>query len=247
MDGLPTNDRYATYAGPVRRLLNIGNIGGYNPADWPDYLNEFAIGHEHIGQLIRMACDDALHGAYSDTSEVWAPLHAWRALGQLQAAVSVAPLLARLSTNEEDEAAEAELPVVFGMIGPAAIPYCAGFLSDRANPPPSLTTAIEAIKEIAERHPGCRAECVGFLARTLKPPAYRGPPVSGSVVSALIDLGAVEAIDVIREAFRRKSVDISVAGDEEDVEIELGLRERHACATLRDAADGLVVAAGCGW
>jgi hypothetical protein len=226
MDGLRAKGPCATYAEPVQRLLSIGKIRSYDPADWPDYIKEFAIGHEHTAELIRLACDEALHRAYSDTTEVWAPLHAWRALGQLRAAMSVAPLLALLKT--EDEAAEAELPVVFGMIGPAAIPYCAGFLSDRANPSPSLTTAVEAIKEIAERHPGCRSECLGILARTLEPPDHRGPSVSGSVVSALIDLHAVEAIDAIREAFRRKSVDISIAGDEEDVEIELGLRERRA-------------------
>ena len=231
MDGLLANDPCATYAAPVRRLLSIGEIRSYDSADWPDYLREFAIGHEHIGELIRLACDEALHRALSGTTEVWAPLHAWRALGQLRAAVSVAPLLALLKTIEEDEAAEAELPVVFGMIGPTAISYCADFLSDRANPPFPLITAIDAIKEIAERHPGCRAECVGILARTLQPPAH--PSVSGFVVSALIDLCAVEAIDAIREAFRRKSVDISIAGDEEDVEIELGLRERRATPAPR--------------
>lgn len=233
MEGLPAHDSYASYAAPVRRLLNIGATRSYDPADWPDYVEEFAVGHEHIGELVRLACDEALHRADSDTSEVWAPLHAWRALGQLRAAVSVPPLLALLKKIDEDEAAEMELPVVLGMIGPAAIPYCSDFLSDRANPPLSLATTIDAIKEIAERHPGYRAECVGILARTLEPPAHRDPWVSGFVVSALIDLRAVEAIDVIRGAFRRKSVDISIAGDEEDVEIELGLRERRATPAPR--------------
>jgi uncharacterized protein YecA (UPF0149 family) len=49
--------------------------------------------------------------------------------------------------------------------------------------------------------------------------------INGFAVSALIDLAAVEVIDTMREAFRRKSVDISIAGDEEDVEIALGLRD----------------------
>jgi hypothetical protein len=44
----------------------------------------------------------------------------------------------------------------------------------------------------------------------------------------LIDLAAVEVIDTMREAFRRKSVDISIAGDEEDVEIALGLRDSRS-------------------
>jgi len=44
----------------------------------------------------------------------------------------------------------------------------------------------------------------------------------------LIELQAVEAIDAIRDAFRRDAVDISIAGDAEDVEIALGLRGRRA-------------------
>jgi hypothetical protein len=49
--------------------------------------------------------------------------------------------------------------------------------------------------------------------------------INGFAVSALIDLAAVEVIDTMREAFRRKSVDMSIAGDEEDVEIALGVRD----------------------
>ena len=44
----------------------------------------------------------------------------------------------------------------------------------------------------------------------------------------MIELQAVEAIDAIRDAFRRDAVDISIAGDAEDVEIDLGLRARRA-------------------
>jgi hypothetical protein len=115
--------------------------------------------------------------------------------------------------------------MVFGMIGPAAIPHISGFLSDRSNPTLPVCTAIEGLKEIAERHPECRAECVGILARTLECHAETDQVVNGFAISALIDLAAIEVIDTMREAFRRKSVDISIAGDEEDVEIALGLRD----------------------
>jgi hypothetical protein len=114
--------------------------------------------------------------------------------------------------------------MVFGMIGPAAIPHIAGFLRDRSNPRYPVCTAIEGLKEIAERHPECRAECVGILARTLEQ-AEADQVVNGFAVSALIDLAAIEVIDTIREAFRRESVDISIAGDAEDVEIAVGLRD----------------------
>jgi hypothetical protein len=117
---------------------------------------------------------------------------------------------------------------VFGMIGQAAIPPLSDFLSDRSNPESTVSTALIGIKEIAARHPECRAECVGILVRMLESQAEMHPSIGGFAVSALIDLQAVEAIDVIRDAFRRNAVDISMAGDVEDVEIALGLRVGRA-------------------
>jgi hypothetical protein len=225
IETMPHNDLCTDYAGPVGRLLIIGETRNYDPAEWPDYAGEFGLGCEHIAELIRLACDTALNQGDPDSREVWAPLHAWRALGQLQAEVSVAPLLAFLKTAVGDEAVGQDFPIVFGMIGPAAIPHIAGFLTDRSNPRSPIVTAIEGLKEIAERHPECRAECVTILARTLERRTDSDRSIKGFAVSALIDLAAVEVIDTIREAFRRKSVDISIAGDEEDVEIALGLRD----------------------
>jgi hypothetical protein len=225
---VPHNHLCTDYAGPLRRLLFIGKTRNYDPAEWPDYATEFGLRREHIPELIRLACDEALNWGDPDSREVWAPLHAWRALGQLQAEASVAPLLAFLKTAEGDEAVGQDFPMVFGMIGPAAIPHIAGFLSDRSNPRFPVSTAIDGLKEIAERHPECRAECVGILARTLEWHAETDRVINGFAVSALIDLAAVEVIDTMREAFRRKSVDISIAGDEEDVEIALGLRDRRS-------------------
>jgi hypothetical protein len=155
-------------------------------------------------------------------------MHAWRALGQLRAEAAVAPLLALNSKFEEDDTANEELPVVFGMIGPAALPQLAQFLGDPSVPTSPAATAMAGVKEIAERHPASRAECVGILTRVLEADAGTEPSTSGFAVAALLDLAAVEAIDVIRDAFRRNAVDISIAGDLEDVEIALGLREKRA-------------------
>src|SRR4051794_11719850 len=228
MNGSPEDELGAGYAAPVRRLLSIAEARSYNPSEWPDYCARFGLEREHIGDLIRMACDAALNQADSTSSEVWAPMHAWRALGQMRAAEAVVPLLAFLRTAEDDEAAMEELPTVFGMIGQAAIAPISEFLSDRSSPESAVSTALLGIKEIAARHPECRAECLGILVRMLEPQAKTDPVIGGFAMSALIDLGAVEAIDVIRDAFRRDAVDIAIAGDVEDVEIALGLRAGRA-------------------
>src|SRR5689334_21038493 len=96
MNGLPEGEPDGGYAAPVLRLLNIGEAGSYRPADWPDYRARFGLQREHIGDLIRMACDPRLNQADPASKEVWAPLHAWRALGQMRAVEAVLPLLALL-------------------------------------------------------------------------------------------------------------------------------------------------------
>jgi len=225
---LRNTDLCIQYVDPVGRLLTIGETGSYDPAKWPDYVVNFGLAREHVAALACMVCDAALNRANTDSSEVWAPMHAWRALGQLGVQEAVAPLLDFLRTSENDDAVSEELPVVFGMIGPAAVPHIASFLSNRPNPTSPVATAMAGLREIVARHPECRDDCVGILARVLEPHAASDPVANGFAVWTLIDLAAVEAIDVMRDAFRRRAVDLSLVGDEEDVEIALGLRERRA-------------------
>jgi hypothetical protein len=227
MSDLANSDVHSGSADPVRRLLTVGKSDHFKPDKWPDYPARFGLEDEHVGALIQMACDPALLEGNPDSAEVWAPLHAWRALGQLRAEASAAPLLDLLRTQDIDDAAASELPVVFGMIGPPALPLLAGFLADRANSEHGLATAIFAVSAIGERSPACRDECVGILAPMLDPVGGIDPSTAGFVVCALLDLAAVEAIDPIRDAFRRGAVDISIPGDLEDVEVALGLRKRR--------------------
>ena len=91
-----------------------------------------------------------------------------------------------------------------------------------------LITAIKCLKEIAERNPLSRDDCIGILAHRLNCGAENDPAVNGFLISALIDLEAVETMDIIRHAFDKQVVDLSVAGDVEDVEMELGLRTRRS-------------------
>jgi len=197
---LRNTDLCTQYADPVGRLLTIGETGSYDPARWPDYVVNFGLAREHVAALACMVCDAALNRADTDSSEVWAPMHAWRALGQLGVQEAVEPLLDFLRTSENDDAVSEELPVVFGMIGPSAVPHIAAFLSDRSNPTSPVATAMAGLRAIVARHPECRDDCVGILARVLEPHAASDPSTNGFAVWTLIDLAAVEAIDAMRGA-----------------------------------------------
>lgn len=74
---------------------------------WPDCLG-YGLTEEHIPELIRMATDPELNNADSESSEVWAPLHAWRAFGQLRAEQAIEPLAGLL--NMDDDWVSDELP-----------------------------------------------------------------------------------------------------------------------------------------
>ena len=70
------------YPPPVSDLLTFGDCSRIGA--WPDYL-ALGLGPQHVPDLIRMALDEELHLADPDSLDVWSPVHAWRALGQLRA------------------------------------------------------------------------------------------------------------------------------------------------------------------
>jgi hypothetical protein len=120
-----------SYPSPVDKLLTFGDCRKFS--EWPNYL-EVGLGEEHINDLIRMATDEALNKANSDGLEVWAPIHAMRALGQLRAEAAIQPLIGLFNRTEaSDNYAVIGFSKVMGMIGPAAIPALTAFISDPAN------------------------------------------------------------------------------------------------------------------
>jgi hypothetical protein len=128
----------------------------------------------------------------------------------------------------ESEAPIEDLSHILAMIGPAAIPSIAALLTDLTIHSSPACIAMSGLTEIVKRHPERRDECVAILIRTLERATETKPETNGWAVGALLDLHAVEAIETIREAFRLDLVDPSMAGDLEDVEVELGLRKKRA-------------------
>ena len=212
------------YAEPVARLLSYGEVEISRPRErWPDYL-EVGLTDEHVSDLIRMAMDAELNASGGDGTEVWAPLHAWRALGQLRAE-QAAPSLVRLFELPDDDWVADDLPRVFAMIGPAAIPALAAYLDDANIEERCRISIPDCLEQIARRHPAARDDCIAVLMGQFEKFRTNGSGLNGFLISALIDLRATQIIDVIRKAFIEDRVDERVAGDVEEVEIEMGLRK----------------------
>ncbi len=226
-----------SYQPPVDKLLTYGESNLMTPDEWPDY-RELGIGPEHIPDLIRMATDEELNEADSESREVWAPLHAWRALGQLRAVEAVEPLLGLFDRLEYDDWVIEELPDVFGMIGPAALPVLAEYIADLSHTDSSRISAIAGIKNIGKRWPDAKSESIGLLEERLKRFEENEPDVNGFLVLALVELEAREATPVIERAFDEGYVDPIVMGDWDDVQVELGLKSAEEVAQKRASNRG---------
>jgi Protein of unknown function (DUF1186) len=215
--------RTSSYPPPVDQLLTYGEDRGASPQDWPNYL-EMGLGPEQIPDLIRMATDEELNWADSDSLEVWAPIHAWRALGQLHAEAAIEPLLSLFEMLEDNDWVTEELPDVFGMIGRAALPALAAYIADTSYDEWARINAITGIEKIGTRWPETRSECVALLTDQLELFTENEPEVNGFLILSLVELQAKEAAPLMERAFAAKCVDPIVMGQWEDVQVDLGLK-----------------------
>jgi hypothetical protein len=222
-------DRNARYQPPVERLLTFGESDRITPEKWPDY-RELGMGPEHVPDLIQMATDEALNEADAESTEVWAPLHAWRALGQLRAVEAVEPLLELFDRMEYDDWVHEELPAAFNLIGPAALPALAAYLADLSHTDSSRISAISSVEKIGKRWPDARGKALAMLEERLERFEENESDVNAFLVEALVELGAKEAAPLIERAFAQGYVDPLVMGDWEDVQVELGLKSTEKVA-----------------
>ncbi len=211
------------YQPPVDQLLTLG-IDDRLKWNWPDYL-EMGFTEKDIPGLIRMATDEQLNNADGDSPEVWAPLHAWRTLGQLKAEEAVEPLLSLLDLD--DDWSREEIPEVMAMIGPAAIPYLDKYIENNTHKEFARISAAHALEKIGNLYPGQKQTCINILIRHLQNYSNNLPTLNAFLISHLIALEAVEAAPVMEEAYAAGQVDISVLGDWENAQRKLGLLDEQ--------------------
>jgi hypothetical protein len=218
------------YEPPVDKLLTLGRPD--TKAELTRSVEGLGLTPEHVPDLIRMARDWRALGdvEYADEDDeppiVYAAIHAWRGLGLLAAQEAAQPLLEVLEDRDADgfdDWSVEEIPVVLGMIGPAAVAPIERFIVDRGKDPGTRGAAARALVEIANRFPESRERCVDGLSLALSAYETDDPEFNGFLVGYLLDLKAVEAAPILRRALKAERVEEWIAGGWRDVREALKL------------------------
>lgn len=215
------------YSPPLDRLLALGEplrIGSEGTEEKISY-RELGIQSAHVADLVAMAGDPELNAAPGESAEVWAPLHAWRALGELRAVEAVPGLLAQANARaaEGDDWFLEEIPIVLGQIGAEALPLLAAFLADRANEHWARIMVADALASIAIDDAAQRPAIIAILAERMARFDEESPEFNGGMVGALFQLNAVEAAEPIERAYASGRVDEGVCGPWEELREVLGV------------------------
>lgn len=225
----------APYSYPVSQLLTLGQffeeVDG-RPETWKEY-TKLGLDHRHIPELIAVVADDALHNGYGLVP--FAPVHAWRILGALKATEALPALVSLLRRIDDDfdDWIATELPCVLGQMGGRSVDVLAPFAADGHNGSFARGGACRAMGEVASVHAEQRGRCLQILMTLLRSFEDNEQTLNTEIVSVLLDLNAVESIDLIREAYAKDCVDLDCVGDLEDIEIALGLRAERETAPKR--------------
>ena len=227
-----------TYQSLVSQLLSYTNCQPVDPEEWPNYIGEFGFTEAHIPDLLALMQDELLLTLNPDEGSpeldaeldpelaVWGPIHAWRALGQLQAMEFLDAAIGFLKSHDLDWAWE-EFPDVLMLIGPPIIESLGAAIKTEASNDVTSITLVESLQRIAETFPEARDRSITLINDVLKGYEQNHDSVNASLIAALLKLNAAtESLAIIEAAYQAERVDEFYSGTWAQVQIDLGLKTK---------------------
>jgi hypothetical protein len=213
------------YTDPVAKLFSYGDCSKMDFDNWPNYPSELGLTLADAPELIRMATDLDLWESGEGVA-IWAPAHAWRSLGQLRSVEAIEPLM-ELFEDRDNEWAIEELPTIYALIGPEAIPALSEYLCDAGNETWARSTASDSLEKIAAAYPEQREVCIASLNKALSEFLTNEDDLNGLLICNLMELKAVESAPLIEQVFAAGRVDEMLPGPWPAVQVELGLKQKE--------------------
>ncbi|MCX4026843.1 UPF0149 family protein [Endozoicomonas sp. SM1973] len=223
-------DIFKTDNPKIKLLLTMGELEFGN--EWPDYIAQYGFTAEDISELLCVFESQQLLEV-NDGPEMWAQVHAWRVLGQLRAEEAIEPILKQLeSLTEDDDLALDELSIVLGLIGPAALEPLQQYWNEVHEGELCYEVVADALAKIVEFNPDTLDQVIEIYRQYLQKPIVSFISLNGILIGNILDLKAVELVDEVHQLFQLGCVDLTILGDFEEVELELGLRDKRKTPPL---------------
>ncbi|MEO1591233.1 MAG: hypothetical protein AAFU71_08080 [Cyanobacteria bacterium J06632_22] len=216
-----------TYATAVQPLFQLGDKLEHHIEDWIDYPAEYQLTDAHVPDLIQILRDEEALDQL-DVPVCYGPIHAMRALGQLQVEAAIAPLIEAIAYAEESDYYLIDLPKVFSLMGAMALPALADCVPRLSSKDWFYAVVVsDSLAAIGKRHPVARDECVQILSDALRSYSQLEADTNAALVASLLGLQAVECAELIEEAYREGPMDEHVCGTWASVQVELGLARKE--------------------
>jgi len=220
------------YSPPLDQLKKLGepsNVPRRPKGDW-GYVERLGLSAEHVPGLMRIGrqwldWEWENDGVFPEEPELWAPIHAWRALGELRAVEAVGAFLELMTGLDEtdDDWYMEEFPQMFALMGPGAEDALERYVVDSSHRDYPRSVAGSSLTRLAELWPECRAKAVAGVARALADYEKNDTSLNAFFVGHLLQLKAVEQAELIERAFAAGRVDDEVCGYWGDIREELGV------------------------
>ena len=192
-----------------------------------DYVKH-GFSEDDIDNLSEIAIDEDLKYTNSkDDKEMYAPCHAIMALGQLKTLEPFTELMKRFDYFADDDHYSSAIGYYLRKIALKKIEFLYDYFLDRERNIYNRMLIVEVLRDIVKDHSSIKTTLEDVLVEYLQRDDELNDALNALVVFLLIDISKDKHIDLIREVFENKPVDVYYDGDLEDIEIRLGLRTKR--------------------
>ena len=221
------------YEGRITKLFLLGRRG-LTKSEKISYVKEFGFTEEDVSQLLKLARDmDIYEYDYSDMNddeglEFFGVIHAWFALSELKVSEFKGILLEMVEDGDENDYDDWVLENFVDLIAPYRKDmyeyFAKGVISEKKSTWTRLCY-VETIKEMLKANEVSLEIVEKLIVEVLK--YGENDIVNAFMIGICVDYKLTKYYELIKECFKRQAVDLNYLGDLEDVEIELGLREKR--------------------
>lgn len=198
----------AKYSEAVMTLLTLGEEPAFRT--WRDY-RDLGLTQDDMPILLDIMVDPELHNADPEGVEIWAPLHAWRALAQMRIPSMIDPYLELLDRELEYSWLGNDIVQIGVLLGPPIVPKLLAFLADSKRDIHSRISVVEPLEKIALKFVEVRRPISDAFLAQLRLYSEQHEGLNGFLITGLETLRVRKAIPLIAEVFAADKVEYLTA------------------------------------